>query len=42
MKLKNPETCVEYYIKTMETYCVSCKEKKRPKVQVLEKLNEID
>ena len=26
-KIKNPETslCVTYYIKTMETYCISCK-----------------
>ena len=26
-KIENPETsvCVTYYIKTMETYCISCK-----------------
>ena len=40
-EIKNPETSVEYIIKTMETYCVSYK-KLLTKVQVSEKLNETD
>ena len=39
---KNPEVSAEY-IKTIQTYCVSCKKKKmKTKSQVQEKLNKTD
>ena len=31
-----------YYIKAMETYCVSCTKMLQSKIPVLEKLNKID
>ena len=34
--------CAIYYIKTMETYCVSCKNTLLPKIQVSVKLSKID
>ena len=34
--------CGVYYIKTMQTYCVSCKKNIAKKIKISEKLNEID
>ena len=41
MKRKKKKHSV-WYIKIMETYCVSCKKILRTKIQALEKLNKID
>ena len=41
-EIKNLETSVIYYIKTMENYCSVVKKILETKIQALEKLNEID
>ena len=41
-EIKDPESSVEYIIKTMETYVSVVKNIPRTKIQMLEKLNKID
>ena len=41
-EIKDPESSVEYIIKTMETYVSVVKNILRTKIQMLEKLNKID
>ena len=43
-KIKNPETslCVTYYIKTMETYCISCKKNTANENSSARKLSKTD